>query len=90
MNLFTKQKQTRREGIVRDFEINMYTLVYFKWIINRVQLYIAQGTLLNVMWQPGWEGSLGENGYMYMFDWISLLCTQNCHSIVCQLYSNIN
>ena len=20
-----------------------------------------QGTLLNVMWQPGWEGSLGEN-----------------------------
>jgi len=26
---------------------------------------IAQGTLLNVMWQPGWEGHLGENGYMY-------------------------
>ena len=22
------------------------------------------GTLLNVMWQPGWEGSLGENGYI--------------------------
>ena len=28
---------------------------------------IAHGTLLNVMWQPGWEGSLGENGYMYMY-----------------------
>jgi len=27
---------------------------------------IAQRTLLNVMCQPGWEGSLGENGYMYM------------------------
>ena len=67
INLFTKQKQTRREGIVRDFEINMYTLVYFRWIINRVQLYIAQGTMLNVMWQPGWEGSLGENGNMYMY-----------------------
>ena len=67
INLFTEQKQTRREGIVRDFEINMYTLVYFRWIINRVQLYIAQGTLLNVMWQPGWEGSLGENGNMYMY-----------------------
>ena len=26
----------------------------------------AQGTLLNALWQPGWEGSLGENGYMYM------------------------
>ena len=28
---------------------------------------MAQGTLLNIMWQPGWEGSLGENGYMYMY-----------------------
>ena len=26
----------------------------------------AQGTLLNVMWQPGWEGSLGESGYIYV------------------------
>ena len=30
--------------------------------------YIAQGTLLNVMWQPGWEGSWRENGYIYMYD----------------------
>ena len=28
--------------------------------------HIAQGTLFNVMWQPGWAGSLGESGYMYM------------------------
>ena len=26
------------------------------------------GALLSVMCQPGWEGSLGENGYMYMYD----------------------
>ena len=26
-----------------------------------------QGTLFSVMWQPGWVGSLGENGYMYMY-----------------------
>ena len=25
---------------------------------------MAHGTLLNVMWQPGWEGSLGESGYV--------------------------
>ena len=30
--------------------------------------YIAQGTLLSVMWQPGWEGSLRENGYVCMYD----------------------
>ena len=30
-------------------------------------LATAQGTLLNVKWQPGWEGSLGENGYVYIY-----------------------
>ena len=28
---------------------------------------LAHGTLLNVMWQPGCEGHLGENGYMYTY-----------------------
>ena len=28
---------------------------------------MAQGTLLNVTEQPGWEGSLGENGDTYMY-----------------------
>ena len=26
----------------------------------------SHGTLFNVMCQHGWEGNLGENGYMYM------------------------
>ena len=33
---------------------------------------IAHGTLLNVMWQPGWDGSLGKNGYMCTYE--SLCC----------------
>ena len=37
------------EGVVRMFEINMYTLLYLKWIING-SYYIAQETLLSVMW----------------------------------------
>ena len=28
---------------------------------------IAQGTLLSVMWQLGWEGSLDENGLLLLF-----------------------
>ena len=43
--------------------MDMYTLLYFKWVIY----CIAQGTLFNVMWQAGWEGSLGENGYVYIY-----------------------
>ena len=44
----------------------MYTLLYLKWITNKDLLY-SIGTLLSVMWQPRWEGSLGENGYIYTY-----------------------
>ena len=41
-----------------------------------VRLYcIAKGTLLNVVWQPGWEGGLGENGCRYMYGGVTLLST---------------
>ena len=45
--------------------MDMYKLLYLKWITKKELLYIKV-TPLNVMLQPGWEGSLGENGYMYM------------------------
>ena len=35
----------------------MYTLLYLKGITARAYC-IAQGTLLNTIWQPEWEGSL--------------------------------
>ena len=34
----------------------MYTLLYLKWINNKD----LQGTLFNVTWHPGREGSLAE------------------------------
>ena len=40
------------------------------------------------MWQPEWEASLGENKWIYVYDWIPSLSTQNCHSIVNWIYSN--
>ena len=46
---------------------------------------VAQKTLLNVRWQPRMEGSLGENGYMYVYGWVSLLSTWNYPNIVNQL-----
>ena len=50
------------EGIVGEFGVYMYTLLYLKWITSKDLL----GTLLSVMWQPGREGSLGENRCVYM------------------------
>ena len=53
-------------GIVREFGMDMYTLLYLKLITNK-GYYIAHETLLSVMWQIGWEGSLRKNGYLYMY-----------------------
>ena len=39
--------------------MDMYTMLYLKWKTNKGLLYTT-GNLLSVMWQPGWEGSLGE------------------------------
>ena len=42
--------------------MDMYALLYLNLIINKD--CTVQGTLLDVLWQTGWEWSLGENGYM--------------------------
>ena len=54
-----------------------------KWSI--LTYCIAHGILLNVMWQPGWDRSLGKNGYMYLYGWAPLLSTWNYHNLVNQL-----
>ena len=33
---------------------------------NQKTYFIAQGTLINVVWQLTWEGDLGENEYTYI------------------------
>ena len=48
------------EGVAREFGMDMHTLLFLKWIANKDLLH-SKGVLLNVMWQPGWEESLGEN-----------------------------
>ena len=45
----------------REFGMDMCMLLYLRTCT-------LQGTLLTVMWQPGWEGSLGETGCMYVYD----------------------
>ena len=38
--------------------MDMYTLLYLKCITDKD--CVAPGILLHVMWQPAWEGSLGD------------------------------
>ena len=53
--------------IVMEFGIDMYTLLYLKRTTTKGLLY-STGDTVNVMWQPGWEGSLEENGHIYVYD----------------------
>ena len=82
MSLFTKEKQTHKlrektsdcQGVKKGgrrysqgvWGGQVHTAM-FKMDTNK-ELCIAQGTLLIVMWQPGWEASSGENAYMYVYD----------------------
>ena len=64
------------------------------WVVSSVQkskliihihipLFLSfPPTLLNVLWQPGWERGWGENGSVYIYDWVPSLFTWNYHNSV--------
>ena len=45
----------------------MYMLLYLKWVTNKDLLY-STGTSTQCYVTAWMEGSLGKNGYMYMYD----------------------
>ena len=76
INLFTNRNRltdldngfmvTRRGGIVREFGINMYTLLYLKWITNKDLLYSTGNSAQ--CYVAAWMGrEFGENGCMYIY-----------------------
>ena len=66
--VFYKPAFSINRKMVREFGMDMYTLLYLKWITNKDLLYGMWSSRLSVMWQPGQEGRMVENGYMYMYD----------------------
>ena len=76
MNLLTKQKETQRlrertygcqaEGIVRESGMDMYTLLYLRWMTNKDLLYSTGNSAQGYM--AAWMGGgLGEDGFMYTY-----------------------
>ena len=53
------------------------------------QQWPTQRSLFNVVWQPGWERSLGENRYVYVYGWVPLLFIRCYHNTANPLYSSI-
>ena len=59
---------TRGKGIVREFEIDMYTLLYLKWITNKVLLNSTGNSVQ--CYVAAWMG--GESGGEWMHVYVQL------------------
>ena len=68
------------EGIVRELGMDVYTLLYLKWITNKDLLYSTWNSAQCYM--AAWMAK--ECGG----EWIFSLFTLNCHNTVNQLYHN--
>ena len=82
MNLLTKQKQIQRlqegaygcwgegwgKGIIMEFGMDMYTLLYLKWITNKDLLYSTWNSIQ--CYEAAWMK--GEFG-VHVFVWLSPL-----------------
>ena len=71
----------------REFGINRCKLLYIGWINSKVPLYSTG----NYIWYPViiCKGKEYEKEYIYMYDWVALLCSKNQHNIVNPLNFNV-
>ena len=58
-----------REGIVRELEIDMYTQLYLKWIINKVLLYSTGNSAQ--CYVADWMGGEFEGEWVHIYEWLS-------------------
>ena len=73
----------KREEIVKEFGINMHTLLYLKWVTNKNLLYNTGNSVqLCDSLDRVWGRDLEENEYTYMYGSVSLLSTWNYQNIV--------
>ena len=60
MDLRLPGRESQGEGIVREFETDMYTLLYLKWITNKALLY-STGNSAQWYVEVWMGGESGEN-----------------------------
>ena len=78
--LFTKQKQThrlreqachQRRGIVKEFGIHMYVLLYLKWIANKDLVYSTWNSAQCCV--AAWMGRESGGEWIHVYVWPSPL-----------------
>ena len=91
MNLLTKQKEVHRlrkrtngccaEGTIREFGLDMYTLLYLSWITNKDLLYSAGNSAQYYV--AAWMGGEFGGEWIHFCVWLSpfavhLKLSQHC------------
>ena len=64
-NQVGRRRGEKKGEVIEKFGTCTYCCV-FK-MDNQQDANVQHRKLFNVTWQPGWEGSWGENGYMYRY-----------------------
>ena len=59
------------EGIFREFGMNMYTLLYLKWITNKDLLYCTGNSAQCYM--AAWTGGQSGGEWIHLCVWLSSL-----------------
>ena len=77
------KRQEWGEGIVREFGMDMYALLYLKWVTNKVLLYSTGKSAQ--CYRAAWMGG----GCIHVYVWLSpfavhLKLSQRCWSVVFQ------
>ena len=75
------------EGIVREFGIDMYTLLYLKCITNKDLLYSTGNS--SKCYRAAWMGGDLRGEWIHVFVWLSvsavhLKLSQHCESAILQ------
>ena len=52
----------------------MYTMLYLRWVTNQ-DLLCSSGNSAHCYMAAWVGGEFGENGYMYLYDWVPSLFT---------------
>ena len=60
---------TRGKGIVREFEIDMYTLLYFKWVTSKDLVY-STGSVAQCH-VAAWMGGESGRQWIPVYVWLS-------------------
>ena len=61
--------KVRGEGTVREFEIDMYTLLYLKWITNEDLLYSTWNSAQ--CYVAAWKGGEFVEEWIHAYVWLS-------------------